>query len=572
MREKKYADVLKKYEEDIDEKMSMTREIKFKDLQESMDKEAKNEEVQKTTEESISKTSIKKLDKDEEVAKVLKVEEEIDKIRDEENKKRKELKIKEVNKEVLKSSNEEIDDDIYLTTSFKPLKTRISFIKIVKKIGIFMLFILVLGCVGYFAGVPMYKKYINSRPKIIFDKTIEYVSDKMINVINDFNIGNNSILTDIKFNVDNGLGELNEGNFGYRLGIASNRYENSLYMEIENSNYGINDYFNSGKSYTNFSTSDKYFLMEQNKIDKVYNKYSGYLNNIFEISSDDLRYVVLKERDIIKGLLLNEYIVSSKTEIDINNKSIEVVKNSYVIDKSNIKKIQKKYYEELIKDDKLIKIMSELSNLSVKEYKNELSNLVDSDIDDDYKLAFNIYTMEATKVVGLDIEENGFCLFYLYFYENDFDFYANLNDRDVVEFKGKKEDDIKATIKYNADKIIDLNIKNFDKERVEFSYFFETKKRDYSGEFVLREKEESVYDVEFSLRYDDYLYSFNSLFDLHYNDFKNVNEENIVKYSVKNYSNESLLFYEEIEEIGIKEGFLKWQEIFDDFINEISKK
>lgn len=572
MREKKYADVLKKYEEDIDEKMSMTREIKFKDLQESMDKEAKNEEVQKTTEESISKTSIKKLDKDEEVAKVLKVEEEIDKIRDEENKKRKELKIKEVNEEVLKSSNEEIDDDIYLTTSFKPLKTRISFIKIVKKIGIFMLFILVLGCVGYFAGVPMYKKYINSRPKIIFDKTIEYVSDKMINVINDFNIGNNSILTDIKFNVDNGLGELNEGNFGYRLGIASNRYENSLYMEIENSNYGINDYFNSGKSYTNFSTSDKYFLMEQNKIDKVYNKYSGYLNNIFEISSDDLRYVVLKERDIIKGLLLNEYIVSSKTEIDINNKSIEVVKNSYVIDKSNIKKIQKKYYEELIKDDKLIKIMSELSNLSVKEYKNELSNLVDSDIDDDYKLAFNIYTMEATKVVGLDIEENGFCLFYLYFYENDFDFYANLNDRDVVEFKGKKEDDIKATIKYNADKIIDLNIKNFDKERVEFSYFFETKKRDYSGEFVLREKEESVYDVEFSIRYDDYLYSFNSLFDLHYNDFKNVNEENIVKYSVKNYSNESLLFYEEIEEIGIKEGFLKWQEIFDDFINEISKK
>ncbi len=572
MREKKYADVLKKYEEDIDERMSMTREIKFKDLQESMDKEAKNEEVQKTTEESISKTSIKKLDKDEEVAKVLKVEEEIDKIRDEENKKRKELKIKEINEEVLKSSNEEIDDDIYLTTSFKPLKTRISFIKIVKKIGIFMLFILVLGCVGYFAGVPMYKKYINSRPKIIFDKTIEYVSDKMINVINDFNIGNNSILTDIKFNVDNGLGELNEGNFGYRLGIASNRYENSLYMEIENSNYSINDYFNSGKSYTNFSTSDKYFLMEQNKIDKVYNKYSGYLNNIFEISSDDLRYVVLKERDIIKGLLLNEYIVSSKTEIDINNKSIEVVKNSYVIDKSNIKKIQKKYYEELIKDDKLIKIMSELSNLSVKEYKNELSNLVDSDIDDDYKLAFNIYTMEATKVVGLDIEENGFCLFYLYFYENYFDFYANLNDRDVVEFKGKKEDDIKATIKYNADKIIDLNIKNFDKERVEFSYFFETKKRDYSGEFVLREKEESVYDVEFSLRYDDYLYSFNSLFDLHYNDFKNVNEENIVKYSVKNYSNESLLFYEEIEEIGIKEGFLKWQEIFDDFINEISKK
>lgn len=572
MREKKYADVLKKYEEDIDEKMSMTREIKFKDLQESMDKEAKNEEVQKTTEESISKTSIKKLDKDEEVAKVLKVEEEIDKIRDEENKKRKELKIKEVNEEVPKSSNEEMDDDIYLTTSFKPLKTRISFIKIVKKIGIFMLFILVLGCVGYFAGVPMYKKYINSRPKIIFDKTIEYVSDKMINVINDFNIGNNSILTDIKFNVDNGSGELNEGNFGYRLGIASNRYENSLYMEIENSNYGINDYFNSGKSYTNFSTSDKYFLMEQNKIDKVYNKYSGYLNNIFEISSDDLRYVVLKERDIIKGLLLNEYIVSSKTEIDINNKSIEVVKNSYVIDKSNIKKIQKKYYEELIKDDKLIKIMSELSNLSVKEYKNELSNLVDSDIDDDYKLAFNIYTMDATKVVGLDIEENGFCLFYLYFYENYFDFYANLNDRDVVEFKGKKEDDIKATIKYNADKIIDLNIKNFDKERVEFSYFFETKKRDYSGEFVLREKEESVYDVEFSLRYDDYLYSFNSLFDLHYNDFKNVNEENIVKYSVKNYSNESLLFYEEIEEIGIKEGLLKWQEIFDDFINEISKK
>ena len=259
MREKKYADILKKYEElENEEKMSLTREIKFKDLQESMDiEDASKSEIKKEKRENASKKSQEKEIKTDKVNDKLKIEDEVEEIREAEDNKRKELKIKEAKNEKNEPDNKEIDDDIYLTTSFKPLKKRISFSKIMKKAIIFIVIILVIGSVGYFVGMPIYIKYINSRPKIIFDKTVEYVSDEMINVINDYNLGNNSLFADVNFVVDNN-GETREETFGYSLGVESKRYENSLYLGKDSNSYEINEFFNDGDSYTNFSTSDKY--------------------------------------------------------------------------------------------------------------------------------------------------------------------------------------------------------------------------------------------------------------------------------------------------------------------------
>lgn len=588
MREKKYADILKKYEElENEEKLSLTREMKFKDLQDSMDQEdTSKSETKKEKRENTSKKTQKKEIKDEKTNDKLKIENEIEEIREAENKKRKELKIKEVKEEKTESGNKEIDDDIYLTTSFKPLRKRVSFSKIMKKAIIFIVIILVIGSVGYFVGMPIYKKYINSKPKIIFDKTVEYVSDKMINVIDDFNLGNNSLFADVSFRVDNNEEELSENLFGYSLGVEPKRYENFLYLEKDSSSYGINELFNDGDSYTNFSTSDKYLEMKENSIDKVYNKYSKYLDSVLDVSNDDLRYVVLKERDIIKSLLLNEYITSIKSEIEINGETLNVVKNSYVIDKNNIKKIQKKYYDEVIKDDKLVKVLAEISNLTVKEYKSKLSDMVDSEIDEDYKLAFNIYTVDGIKVVGFDIEKNGFCLFYLYSYDNYFDFYINLtrenkckktdecslNNQRVIDIKGKKNDLIEADIKYNGEKVLDLDITSLTKEKVEFSYLFKPKKKEYIGDFVLINTEENNYEVDLSLNYDEYEYNFNSLLDLHYDDFTNIDEEDVVKYTLKSYTNELSEFYDEIDEIGIKEEFMNFKDFIDRFIDKLSKK
>ena len=233
MREQRYSNVIEKYEAELkkqrtiaeaeaeEEKLSMTREIKYKDLQDEIDKNenlshqdnyiddllentfdedeikiiqrnkknknqdsavltdkvsdsnSKLNDHEKNVELNSQKESTSYSDELEEEPKKIKLktvksdddffeemktqrvnlpknnDEEENESEDKEEKDNDKVNITKVNK----------DDDIYLTTAFEPLKSRLTIGKIFTRIIIFLVIIAALGALVYFVLFPLYDKY-----------------------------------------------------------------------------------------------------------------------------------------------------------------------------------------------------------------------------------------------------------------------------------------------------------------------------------------------------------------------------------------------------------------------------
>ena len=158
-----------------EEKLSMTRELKFKELQDKIDEE----EADRIVEEAIRKSRKKASQTNEE----LTTFDEIDQLLEQEAKKKKKKKdmvlvdevvpVEEVKQEqevsITKINHE---DELYLTSSFKPLRKRIKFSKVFVSILKFLFVVVVLALFVIFVILPLYNMIESSRPKSIFNNSI----------------------------------------------------------------------------------------------------------------------------------------------------------------------------------------------------------------------------------------------------------------------------------------------------------------------------------------------------------------------------------------------------------------
>ena len=152
----------------------MTRELKFKELHESEVEDIEVEEVVDTSELDLT------LEK--EVVSVDDVKEETAEIKTDEVKESTEnLPVVEESKGKKK---DKVSDELYLTSSFKPLRKRMGLGKVFK----FLISLLLIVGIGFslvfFLIIPIYNKFISSKPKAIFDNSINYVGEQ-IKIIND---------------------------------------------------------------------------------------------------------------------------------------------------------------------------------------------------------------------------------------------------------------------------------------------------------------------------------------------------------------------------------------------------
>ena len=139
MREKKFANILDDYPEEVveeikeetQEKLSMTRELKFKELQDKIDEE---DIVSSVTEE----VKLEEIDTPDETITLELSKKELKQKAKEEKKERKAMQ-----------------EDLYLTSSFKPLRKRFKLNKLFKFIFTLLLIIGALGALGYFVVWPL---------------------------------------------------------------------------------------------------------------------------------------------------------------------------------------------------------------------------------------------------------------------------------------------------------------------------------------------------------------------------------------------------------------------------------
>ena len=181
MREKKYANILDDFPEDVvqeikdeiheledvEEKLSMTRELKFKELQDGIDNEQKteNDEVVSTHD-----TNDELID-DEPIIREVDLS----------------LSKKEMKKQFKeeKKAKKKAQEDLYLTSSFKPLRNRFRLKKVFKVLFSLIFTIGILTSVAYFLILPLYNKYLASKPRAIFEHSIDYVAEELTKMVSE---------------------------------------------------------------------------------------------------------------------------------------------------------------------------------------------------------------------------------------------------------------------------------------------------------------------------------------------------------------------------------------------------
>lgn len=578
-----------------EEKLSMTRELKFKELQEKIDEE----ESEKLVEEAIlkSKKKVSKKDTSElekeiddllevETKKVKKkkiskeeVEQELEELLGEKKKTKKKKEVDKDEKEDIKISKVNVDDDLYLTSSFKPFKKRFKLRKVFTFLFKLIFTVLVLGAFVYFILLPIYKMINDSKPKAIFDGAIDYVQEKIDYVFNDSNV-RNSFFFETEVNIESNMKDLNKlSDITFILNggvdINSKLYDIGIYVENSKDKYGHRIVEKDGINYTNYSTSENYIKGLVDTGDKTFfERYQSYMK---DVNSNDYKYYTKKITDTLKELIKEEDLIATREEIEIDGVSSTVVRNSFRLDKKRLEQFNKDMNKILLEDEKFIEIQAKLTDSSIEEVEDTYK--VVKEYEKDYVLTFNIYTVKGNKFAGFDIEENGFRNIYYYNVDNKFELHLNISnskecrnggeckdsDRTVIDFIGTKKDNVTVIDLYhNNEDIGSLTFYEFNEDKIVFDYNLLLGDTKYEGDVsILFDDKKQTIDIEVGLELEEEYVTVKSSLDYDLNATVGVfDESKILNKDDDTLSDELLTFTNKLKEEKVDTAYQMYQYVF----------
>lgn len=587
MREKKYANILDDYPEEIvddikeeievleeieeddnEVKLSMTRELKFKELHESVEDDV-------IVDENASDISLNEIKNDESVINEEKITEDntvsepvnIEKINEED-----EFDLLDKKK---KKKKEKINDELYLTSSFKPFRKRIGLGKVFKILFILILFGGAIAALTFFLIIPIYKKFVLSTPKAIFDTSITYIGEQL-KTLNDYYSIDTDVLdleTVIGIDMDNEDGSSFMNNkIGFRLAYdpKSDKSETMYFLQNDNGEkYGYSHISDGDNLYYKFSTSETYLKSDEAEYQIDYSAFNKILEK--DLTKKDFTYYVDSNVKLLKDIITEDMLVSERDEIEIDGNGLAVVKNSLKLDKENLELIEKKYNEGILDDDKLLKIEALLFDMTLDEVKDNHGET--TNYEKDYSMTINIYTVKGNKFVGFDVEINGFRTIYYYVNENgNFEAHFNvsldeecltggdclLKNQIIIDMVGTKKDDFdEVEIYLNDEDIGTLKVREFGYELIDFDYRVIVSDVVLEGTIKLDfDKKENEMNIDFSYEFNEQYSSFDVMIKLYDDsDIGNVNQEKVVLYTDKLYEEEFELFTNQLSEKNMLEDF-----------------
>lgn len=581
-----------------EDKLSMTRELKFKELQDRIDEE----ESEKIIEEAIKQTKMK----DSESSISSELEQEIDALLESETKKSRKKKVsskqedEEPIKEVKVKTKKKVktrevndtdgvvinkitpDDDIYLTTSFQPLKKRFRLKKVFKVILRMIFVLLVLGAFSIFVVLPIIKMLNDSKPKVIYNVSINYIRDTLNEFVDRVYLEKDgSYMLNSKLLINTNMDDyknLNDKNLLLNTGFD---FKNDIYdlgMYISDSNnlkYGFNLIEKDDESYYNLTTSENFI---KNALD--YSNLDSYIDNLDKVNvltRSEYKYYIDKIASVLKNSINDDDLVATKEEIDVDGVSTSVVRNSFKLNKDKLEKLENDMSKLFLKDKKYLEIEAKLLGVSLDEVKEKYGVL--TEYDKDYILTFNIYTINGNEFAGFDIEENGFRNIYYYTIKNKFEFHLNIaadetcrkagnctaKDMVVIDLIGTTKDDV-TTIElyYNTSDIGSLKVKELTEERISLDYKLVYEDTVYGGAFILgydSKKEEYLgalsyesvdkyIDLNFVVSYDNKA------------TIGKINSDKVVIYNKEEMDSDRAILNEKLTEVELLDAYNSYEIIF----------
>lgn len=440
-------------------------------------KKVKKEEVVEVKEEKKTKTIKEEKEANEKTISIEKIDENLVEEKEEVTEEKKETKKKttkkpkkEIDVEKVKAIEEMFDDDLYITRAFKPVKTKTKVKRGLVKFLIWGIIFAVVGIVVFTLGKSYIENKTKTKPINVFKHVVKTTSDTAIKYLEELE---DSYGSTYEFKIDTNMNKYNildDKEFGISFYNKDNYIMEYIYLD---SGYGIYNIKNDKDNYIKYSSSNK--LIRTNETDSM-------LRDIFLIrnNKDDLKYIINESNDIFNKIVEDKYFQVSNQTITINGNEVDVIENSFIIDRYIKRELIKDYISEVKKDKELIEAFANLFNVNkddVTKVIEDKLNKINSD-----NIVFNVYTDKKYNMIGIDLEIDGFTEAYVYKYDDRYDIQFNvfkyldkfMNELEVdvktntnLGFSGTK-DDVSFAINKNLKS--SFKIEEFNKNRISINY------------------------------------------------------------------------------------------------------
>lgn len=209
---------------------------------------------------------------------------------------------------------------------------------------------------------------------------------------------------------------LNNLEINYNLQKNDNEFLFNLESIFKNKELSLNYYIKNNNHYIKFDNYSDSYIQINDIINKIQNK-------LLYIDNDYLFEFFINN---IASNIKDEYFISSKEEITLNDKKVNVTKNTLVLDRKNVTTILNNILSSAKEDEQIFKILN--------EYINDFENFnidISDNLEDDIVLYFNTYSNNKlikyelevdniSKVLNVDINK-----FVITFQDSEIDFYVD---------------------------------------------------------------------------------------------------------------------------------------------------
>ncbi len=300
-------------------------------------------------------------------------------------------------------------------------------------IGIVVAVIAVLACVGVFVIWPMVKNKLTT-PKMIYEVAIKAVTKEINTTVDD--VLREKALFDINLGIDSNMPTISSFS-GYTYGISAGidptkkTAQAGLYMKNATTEYSLYNYIKDGKKYSRYSTDNKLnFLGEltDEEANQLFASFKDAIDDQNSVSNEDVNYVVNKVSELLISGLNEDKFVREETTIKVDDQSVKVYNNKYVIDEATAEAMSKHILDGLKSDAKSVTILAKMMELSEDEVKEKLTYKKEENDTEEKEevsnLILNLYTDTKTMMpVGFAMtDDKGDADIHYYATEKSFEF------------------------------------------------------------------------------------------------------------------------------------------------------
>ena len=244
-------------------------------------------------------------------------------------------------------------------------------------VGIVVAVIAVLAAVGYFVVYPLVIQKMTT-PKKVYEIAIQNITKEINTKVND--AVHEKTFIELSLGVDSNM-EMISAFSGYTYGLnvggdpVNKSAQVGLFMKNSTVEYSLYEYIKDNKKYSRYSTDQVLNYLGEMTEEEMNDLFGSLQESLTEssVTNEEATYIINKISELIISGMEEDKFSREETTIKINGESIKVLNNKYIIDDAGIEKMAKHILDGLKSDEKAVKILAKMSDVTEEDMKKQLT-------------------------------------------------------------------------------------------------------------------------------------------------------------------------------------------------------